>query len=89
MSKEKVVGTDEADDEVNHPSHYRSDDGKMEVIEVTEAWYKLPAHLVHVIEYVLRAKKKGHYLKDLRKARWYLDREITNKEAKEVADTKV
>jgi hypothetical protein len=43
-----------------------------------------------VIKYVLRAGRKGDALEDLKKAAWYLDREIdkleTQAEADEVGD---
>jgi hypothetical protein len=44
-------------------------------IEVIEAW-SLPWHLSNVIKYVARAGRKGEEIRDLRKARWYLDRYI-------------
>ena len=59
-------------DLVNHPPHYQ---GKgIESIDVIEA-FGLGFHLGNVIKYVLRSSRKGG-LEDLKKARWYLDREI-------------
>lgn len=40
-----------------------------------EAW-DLGFHLGNVVKYLARAGKKGPYLEDLRKARFYLDRKI-------------
>jgi hypothetical protein len=60
-------------DPVEHPRHYTF--GAVEVISAIEAW-ALPFHLACVVKYVARAAHKGKYLEDLRKARWYLDREI-------------
>ena len=60
-------------DNVNHPAHYKS--GGMESIEIIEA-FQLGFCLGNVIKYVLRSGKKGDALEDLKKARWYLDREI-------------
>lgn len=68
-------------DVVNHPPHYKSDSG-IESIEVIEA-FNLNFCLGNTIKYVLRHQKKGKPLEDLKKARWYLDREIEKLESKE------
>lgn len=60
-------------DPVNHPAHYTH--GGIEVIDAIEAW-QLGYHLGNVVKYVARARHKGRYSEDLRKARWYLNREI-------------
>lgn len=62
---------------VNHPPHYTA--GGMEAIDVIEA-FGLGFHLGNAAKYVLRAGRKGDAIEDLKKARWYLDREITNRE---------
>lgn len=58
---------------VNHPEHYNRG---IEVIDIIESW-KCSFCLGNVIKYVLRAPHKDKELEDLEKARWYLDREIT------------
>lgn len=68
-------------DQVNHPSHYKGIGG-IEAIDVIEG-FKLGYTLGNVIKYVLRADRKGFALVDLRKARWYLDREIEQRERAE------
>lgn len=68
-------------DVVNHPPHYKSDSG-IESIDVIEG-FGLNFHLGNVIKYILRHDKKGKPLEDLRKAKWYLDREIEKMESKE------
>jgi len=60
-------------DAVNHPSHYKT--GGIETIDYIEA-KQLGYHLGNVVKYVSRADHKGKQLEDLKKARWYLDREI-------------
>jgi hypothetical protein len=60
-------------DPVDKPKHYNF--GKFEVIEVIEDWDP-GYHLGNVIKYVARAKHKGKYLEDLKKAQWYLNRAI-------------
>jgi hypothetical protein len=63
-------------DPVNHPAHYNW--LPFEVIEVTEHFGFL---LGNVLKYVMRADHKGKPLEDLKKAQWYLNREITRREA--------
>lgn len=62
-------------DPVSHPSHYT--DGKIEVIEYIED-KKLGFHLGNAVKYISRAGKKdpNKYIEDLRKAIWYINREI-------------
>jgi hypothetical protein len=38
-------------------------------------------NLGNTVKYISRAGKKDDVLQDLKKARWYLDREIANREA--------
>jgi hypothetical protein len=64
-------------DMINKPPHYTS--AAIEVIDIIEA-FKLNFHLGNVVKYVLREGKKGDPLEDLKKARWYLDREIARRE---------
>lgn len=60
---------------VNHPTHYGGGDNPYEAIKVIEAW-KLGFCLGNTVKYIARAGKKGDALEDLRKAQWYLNREI-------------
>ncbi len=62
-------------DIVNHPPHYITESG-IEVIDVMEA-FDLPMHRSHAVKYLLRAGRKDDLLIDLRKAAWWLDREIS------------
>jgi hypothetical protein len=64
-------------DPVHSPDHYTWLGG-IEVIDITE---HLDFCLGNVIKYVLRADHKGKPLEDLRKAAWYLDREIARRTA--------
>jgi hypothetical protein len=65
------------EDVVNKPKHYNVG---LEPIEAIESW-KLGYNLGNVIKYVARADHKGKRLEDLKKARWYLDREINKNES--------
>ena len=62
-------------DIVNHPSHYT--DGKIEVIDAIEAW-GLNFHRGNAVKYIARAGKKDptKEIEDLKKAEWYIHREI-------------
>lgn len=60
-------------DVVNSPKHYTS--GKYEVIDVIEDW-DLNFRLANTIKYIARHKHKGKPLEDLKKALWYLQREV-------------
>ena len=73
-------------DVVNHPAHYTS--GKIETIDFIED-KELNFNLGNVVKYVSRAGRKksqgrsleSKALEDLKKARFYLDREIQTREA--------
>ena len=67
-------------DPVNHPAHYTSHPSGVECIRVTE---HMNFCLGNVFKYLWRADSKGVPLEDLRKARWYLDREIARRERDE------
>lgn len=67
-------------EQVNHPAHYGGADNPYEAIKVIEAW-GLGFNLGNAVKYINRAGKKTESpYEDLLKARWYLDREITNLE---------
>jgi len=69
-----VVSSDTPiNDMVNHPAHYKA--GGIETIDFIEA-KKLNYHLGNVVKYITRADLKGERLENLKKAKWYLDREI-------------
>ncbi len=61
---------------INHPDHYGGEENTYEAIKVIEAW-GLNFSLGNVLKYMSRAgKKSAQPLEDLRKASWYLNREI-------------
>ena len=74
-------------DMINHPQHYTL--GKIEVIDFIED-KGLNFNLGNVVKYVARAGHKkssgksmdAKALEDLKKAQWYLNREISSREAK-------
>jgi hypothetical protein len=57
-----------------NPNHYRWHPLGIECIDVTEHF---PSNIAHAIEYLWRCGRKDDAVQDLRKAIWYLEREIT------------
>jgi heme exporter protein D len=64
-------------DLVNHPPHYTGHPSGVECITITE---HMGFNLGNTVKYVWRADLKGDAIEDLKKARWYLDREIAKRE---------
>lgn len=58
---------------VDHPKHYNQHPSGIECIDVVE---HMSFNLGNAIKYIWRADFKGAPLDDLRKAKWYIDREI-------------
>lgn len=74
-----LSGDEKPDDAVNHPSHYTWLPKGLEVIDITE---NLNFSLGNAVKYILRANHKhDEPLTDLRKAAWYINREIERLEA--------
>ena len=72
-------------DPVNHPAHYTSHPGRcecgrgIECITITE---HMSFNVGNAIKYCWRANEKGFPVQDLKKAVWYLQREIERLEKK-------
>lgn len=64
------------EDLVNHPKHYTSHPSGVECIQVTE---HMGFNLGNAMKYIWRADEKGNAVEDLRKAVWYINREITKR----------
>jgi hypothetical protein len=61
-------------DEVHHPKHYTAHPSGVECIQISE---HMNFCLGNAIKYIWRAGlKTDNPLRDLEKARWYVDREI-------------
>lgn len=67
-------------DVVNHPIHYTSHPSGIEVIQITE---HMGFCLGNAIKYVMRSEYKGKRIEDLKKAIWYINREIERIESGE------
>ena len=64
-------------DPVNHPAHYTSHPSGVECITITE---HMGFNLGNAIKYIWRADEKGNATEDLKKAAWYVAREIKRRE---------
>ena len=60
-------------DNVNSPAHYTNHPSGVECITITE-WFNF--NRGNAIKYIFRAGEKGNELEDLKKAAWYIAREI-------------
>ena len=58
---------------VNHPPHYKSHPSGIECIQITE---HMNFNLGNAVKYIWRSGAKGKQIEDLKKAMWYINREI-------------
>lgn len=63
-------------DMVNHPPHYSSHPSGVECIQIVE---HMGFNVGNAIKYLWRADEKGAPLEDLKKAAWYINREIARR----------
>ena len=84
MTPDEFTGYLEHDDPVNHPAHYKADNG-LEAIDVIEAFLGDEGAYnycrANILKYALRAGAKGDAAQDLRKAAWYAERAAGLREA--------
>lgn len=75
----ELYSSEEKRDPVDHPPHYNSHPSGVECIDVIE-WFTL--NVGNCIKYLWRAglKDVSPEIEDLKKARWYIDREISRLE---------
>lgn len=59
--------------DATNPAHYRAHPSGVECITVTE---HLGFCLGNAVKYIWRSGEAGRTVEDLKKARWYIDREI-------------
>ena len=72
-SAEETGVDDDVTDPVNHPPHYTQHPSGIECIQITE---HMGFCLGNAMKYIWRADLKADAIEDLKKARWYIDREI-------------
>lgn len=82
-----IAKAEEEPEAVDHPNHYGGKDNPYEAIKVIENW-GLGFCLGNTVKYISRAGKKERdkKLQDLKKAAWYLNREIERMEPGENKD---
>jgi hypothetical protein len=74
LDSNKTYGVIEPEDVVNNPKHYTGHPSGIECIQVTEY---MGFCLGNAIKYIWRANDKHESpLEDLKKAKWYIEREI-------------
>ena len=61
------------EDKINHPKHYTSHPSGVEAITICE---HMNFNVGNAMKYLFRAGLKDATLDDLKKARWYVTREI-------------
>lgn len=64
---------DVSNDLINHPDHYTGHPSGVECIQITE---HMGFNLGNAVKYIWRADSKGDAEADLKKAEWYIDREL-------------
>lgn len=69
-------------DPVNHPTHYTSHPSGVECIQITQ---HMSFVLGNALKYIWRADLKNG-LEDLKKAAWYINKEIENRERTKATD---
>ena len=67
-------------DPVNHPKHYTEHPSKIECIQITE---HMGFNLGNAVKYIWRCDLKKDAIEDLKKAVWYVQREIAKREKNE------
>lgn len=75
----EVSTSSQGHDPVEAPVHYRSHPSGVECIQITE---HMGFCVGNAVKYLWRAGLKADALEDLKKARWYVDREIQRLEGK-------
>lgn len=78
---EDIIEEIKAEDMVNHPPHYTTHPSGVECIQITE---HMNFCLGNAMKYIWRAGDKHETpLEDLKKAKWYIEREIARLEKNE------
>lgn len=69
--------SDPRPDTVEHPAHYTSHPSGIECIQITE---HMGFNLGNALKYIWRCDLKHDAIEDLKKAKWYIDREIAKRD---------
>ena len=71
------VATVKSNDPVNYPKHYTNHPSGIECIQITE---HMGFNLGNAIKYIWRADLKADAIEDMKKAVWYIQREIAKRD---------
>lgn len=82
MKSTKMSGRPDGDsaDMVTRPPHYTQHPSGVECIQITE---HMLFNLGNAVKYIWRADLKRDAIEDLKKARWYIERELKKRGATE------
>jgi hypothetical protein len=69
--------------DATNPPHYQAHPSGIECIQITE---HMNFCLGNAVKYIWRAGLKNNAIEDLRKARWYIDREIARIDHEQFSD---
>lgn len=64
-------------DPVNRPNHYTSHSSGVDCIQITE---HMGFNLGNALKYIWRCDLKKDAVEDLKKAKWYIERELAKRE---------
>ena len=64
-------------DNVNHPKHYTEHPSGVECIQITE---HMGFNLGNALKYIWRCDSKLDAIEDLKKAQWYINRELAKRQ---------
>lgn len=76
----------ENSDRVNHPKHYNANPSGIETIQIVE---HMNFCLGNAIKYIMRADYKDDAIEDLKKAIWYINREIERRSKEENGNSQI
>ena len=80
ISEKNWLGmVEDQNDPVNHPKHYTEHPSGVECIRITE---HMNFCLGNAVKYIWRADLKHDAIEDIKKAIWYLQRELTKRRSK-------
>lgn len=71
-------------DPVEHPSHYTQHPSGIECIQITE---HMEFNLGNALKYIWRCDLKKDDIEDLKKARWYINRELSKRSERTLPKT--
>ena len=75
----EYITDEQPHDAVNRPAHYTGHPSGIECIQITE---HMGFNLGNAVKYIWRCDLKQDAIEDLKKAKWYIQREIEKREGR-------